>query len=1076
MAGLAPQGLVATSLTDTSIDLSWSNTSNSLGIRVFRKAAGGAYSLVRWLDPGEVDYTNSGLSQSVHYYYKLIYDGETTYSNEADTWTYPTAPSALAATFVGLTATLTWTNNGTYTYIYYQKKLSSASTWDAEVAVTGTLATVDVAVSTESVNYDFRIRAYRSDVGLYSGYSTSLSNTSGLNAPTGLSATCPTTTSCDLAWTDNSTAEDGYQIVRDDVLIDELITAEMLLDGGMETWPTEHGLYQWSESTAGTSSINKESSNPHGGTYCARLDIDASNDPASISQNIRLASGFDYALSLYYKTEALKTAKIQLYDTAGLVWLDSAGEWKASSQDISLSASTSWTSFSLNFTADNTHNVERLTNGNMESWSSATNLDSWTESTAGTSTVNKETTDPHSGTYCTRIDVDASNSEASITQAVTTSYFRHVLSFWYKTDATKTAKLKIFDTGSHVWMDANGTFSAVDTSIVLPATTAWKNVRISISPGDYTSFNVTLASGSATSGSVWFDDASVLQEDYGYTLKLSSDSAASGKIWWDDASIKSSATGEYNDYDLNAGTEYAYDVRAVKGTSWDEVPTSFSAYASTTVTTGAPPDAIPVFVSAVANTNKTVTITWVDTATNATAFYVYRSTDDVTYTELGSVEDGVQTYVDSTGDSSTKYYYKVKAYNESGYSEYSSATVDPGLEAWDSATSPTSWTATVNGTSTVNKESDIVHGGSYSCRLDIDSSNSVASIDQAITLVAGKSYVANLWYRTTGGATALLRIYDDASNTWLDSSSEWQSSSQDIALVSASAWTNFKIEFTASTYTAYKIYLANDSATSCSIAFDDVNVYGFTTTVADLDPPTNITATVVSATQIKLDFTNNSPDADALNVESKVYGGSYSAVTTTGTAVTYTKGSLTEGLTYMFRIRASVTVDAVTTYGEYSAVVTVQLIYSETSAILTNETYVGMGNILAVATTSPVNTVDCYMITKPFSYEDKDSDMENKWAITDRVHLDFMDLSADTPMTLSVSTDGGVTWEQSVTLLMGTGDGTHKCFDFWYYPVHGQKHTFKLSCNDSDTLFSWTGFDVYYEPTSRLFEMGRSGT
>jgi len=477
--GYTPYDLLATPSSNTTITLTWNNTSTSLAIKVFRKAEGGAYGLVRVVSAGEVDYTNGGLGQSTHYYYKLMYDTQSTYSNESDTWTYPATPSGLAVSFVGTTATLTWTNNGTYTYIYYQKKKSSASTWDTAVAVDGTLATTTVVVATESEGYDFRIRAYRSDSTLYTAYNTVTATTSGLLAPTALTATCPTTTTCDLAWTDNSTVRDGYQIFRDDILIDEHVVAEKVADGGMEEWVTDHNMLVWTESVAGTSTINKEATAPHAGTYCSRMDIDASNSSAEITQAFRLRRGIDHTLSLWYKTEALKTAKVQFYDTAGNIWLDSNGDWQTSSQDISLSASTSWINKSIPFKSDSTYVTNVVTNGDMETWLSATNLDGWTETIAGTSTVNQESTDPHAGTYCARLDVDSSNSDVSISQAETlTLGRRYALSFWYKTEAGKTGKLTISDSTGTVYIDSDGKFSTTAGSIVLPATDNASHDRI----------------------------------------------------------------------------------------------------------------------------------------------------------------------------------------------------------------------------------------------------------------------------------------------------------------------------------------------------------------------------------------------------------------------------------------------------------------------------------------------------------------------------------------------------------------------------------------------------------------------
>lgn len=59
-----------------------------------------------------------------------------------------------------------------------------------------------------------------------------------------------------------------------------------------------------------------------------------------------------------------------------------------------------------------------LTDGALENWASATNLTSWTESVAGTSTVNREDSDVHGGAHAARFDVDGSSSAASIQQSI----------------------------------------------------------------------------------------------------------------------------------------------------------------------------------------------------------------------------------------------------------------------------------------------------------------------------------------------------------------------------------------------------------------------------------------------------------------------------------------------------------------------------------------------------------------------------------------------------------------------------------------------------------------------------------
>ncbi len=77
---------------------------------------------------------------------------------------------------------------------------------------------------------------------------------------------------------------------------------ELLTDGGFENWASATNLTSWSETLAGTSTINREASIVQSGTYAARLDIDGSNNAATISQTLTLATGEWYGISYHVKT------------------------------------------------------------------------------------------------------------------------------------------------------------------------------------------------------------------------------------------------------------------------------------------------------------------------------------------------------------------------------------------------------------------------------------------------------------------------------------------------------------------------------------------------------------------------------------------------------------------------------------------------------------------------------------------------------------------------------------------------------------------------------------------------------
>ena len=74
---------------------------------------------------------------------------------------------------------------------------------------------------------------------------------------------------------------------------------------------------------------------------------------------------------------------------------------------------------------------------------------------------------------------------------------------------------------------------------------------------------------------------------------------------------------------------------------------------------------------------------------------------------------------------------------------------DGGLENWASATDLTSWTETLVGTSTINREGTIIHGGSFASRSDIDASNNNAFIAQTIVAPVRSWILCSAWVRAS---------------------------------------------------------------------------------------------------------------------------------------------------------------------------------------------------------------------------------------------------------------------------------------------------------------------------------------
>jgi hypothetical protein len=100
----APTGLSVTAVSGPQMNLSWTlNSTTETGVKVFRKTGvNGTYALIKTLPAGTKTYSNSGMSASTQYYYKVAaYNstGDSPYSNES----FATTPPPPAATIASAT-------------------------------------------------------------------------------------------------------------------------------------------------------------------------------------------------------------------------------------------------------------------------------------------------------------------------------------------------------------------------------------------------------------------------------------------------------------------------------------------------------------------------------------------------------------------------------------------------------------------------------------------------------------------------------------------------------------------------------------------------------------------------------------------------------------------------------------------------------------------------------------------------------------------------------------------------------------------------------------------------------------
>src|SRR6266436_2279722 len=103
---------------------------------------------------------------------------------------------------------------------------------------------------------------------------------------------------------------------------------------------------------------------------------------------------------------------------------------------------------------------------------------------------------------------------------------------------------------------------------------------------------------------------------------------------------------------------------------------------------GALPNA-PTNLAASAVSSSEIDLSWQDNSTNETAFKVQRSLNGSSFSEIASLGANVTSYSDTGLAASTKYYYRVRSYNNTGGSSFSNTASASTLPAPTPTPTPT---------------------------------------------------------------------------------------------------------------------------------------------------------------------------------------------------------------------------------------------------------------------------------------------------------------------------------------------------------------------------------------------------
>jgi len=321
-------------------------------------------------------------------------------------------------------------------------------------------------------------------------------------------------------------------------------------------------------------------------------------------------------------------------------------------------------------------------------------------------------------------------------------------------------------------------------------------------------------------------------------------------------------------HDIKRDIFYAYDnYMGAAGLGRNQFESEYQAwlwrtYYRSTISVPPPPPATPTGLQAQAGSATRITLNWTTPSTNATGFNVERAPDNNgaagTYAQIAQVSASTLTYSSTGLSSSTRYWFRVRAFNSSdvsGFSNEANATtlVTPATPTNLAGTAVSSSRIDLSWTDNATNETG------YLLDRAPDNAGTAGAFAQIASLAAG--------------ATAY-------SNTGLNANTRY--------------W--------------YRIRAMNASDTSAYSSHLSVS------SLQGLAAPTALQAQVISGTQINLTWTDNTTSETAYGVErapdnAGAAGAFASIASLPANAVSYSDASVSQNTRYWYRVRASNTLD-----------------------------------------------------------------------------------------------------------------------------------------------------------------------
>ncbi len=648
----APSNLTATATSSTQINLTWSdNSSDETGFVIERKTgASGTYQTIETTAVNVTSFVNSGLSENTTYYYHvkaITSSTSSSWSNEASAITLglpPTAPTSLTANAINPSQiVLQWTDNSANEQGFkIERKTGASGTWSLIYTTLENAITFTDAGLTENTEYFYRIKAFN-PIGdsNYSNEANAITPFGVPMPPTNLSAIAVSAMRIDLTWNDAASNETGFKMERKTgdgswsllATLEPNTLAYTDLDGITEVTTYFYRIYALN--TAGNSTFSNIATvtTPANGSV---------NTPTNLTAN------------------ALSETSIEL------IWVDNSSDETGFKLERKTTVNGTWSeihSFNADIQTftDNAlaggieyfYRIRAFRNSVFSNFSNEASETTWHKPNMP-SNLNANAL-AYNSIRLTWNDNSDNESGFAIQRKITGGTFAEIATVGQNV-VTFADVTDIQENTTYIYRVAS--FNNIGTSLFSNETSVTTPLTIPVAP-----INLIANALSASEIDLSWNDVAVNETGYRLFRKKSSDSE-----WL----LLANLVQNSNNYNDNAGlleyTEYQYRVQCFNAAGNSD----FSEVASATTMMNAPVSPTNLSVEIWSCTQ--IAIRWLDNATNELGYLVERR-EGLTgnWVEINTLAANSNSYSDAKVSPQTNYYYRVRAFNAIGNSDFCAA-------------------------------------------------------------------------------------------------------------------------------------------------------------------------------------------------------------------------------------------------------------------------------------------------------------------------------------------------------------------------------------------------------------------